>query len=507
MTAAGTDLRGRKVRIAILECVQEVSSFNPLPSNYDDFLITRGDELYRQRGLNMGVAGALSVLEADPSVEVVPLYSARGRTAGTLSASGWDRLSAEFVAAAEAGLPGVDGAFVCMHGAMAAQSEPDPEGALLAAVRGIVGERVPIVISLDLHGILTDRMLRHINGVTTYWTYPHVDFADTGARAARLLLRRLRDPGPARLIRIRIPALVRGDELITRSGCYGDKIRECKRLEADGIALTAGVMIGNPFTDVPELCSQVIVMTEAQKEEEAIDAATRLADAFWQERALMQPKLISLPRAIAQAQACTGPVVFTDAADATSSGASGDSNAILSALRASGYSRPVLAQIVDAPAAAAAHAAGVGATIDVTLGGTIDPERFPPMRVTATVRLLFDGRARTELRGSVQNAGPSAVLEFDNFTVVVLSEAVSLVDRSHYYAAGLDPRHFALIVVKAPHVARHMYDDWVEANFNIDAPGATSANVHGFPYKLCPRPIFPLEADTPFEPRPEIYPC
>ncbi len=38
-------------------------------------------------------------------------------------------------------------------------------------------------MSLDLHGICTDRMLRQIDGLTLYHTYPHVDFADTGARA------------------------------------------------------------------------------------------------------------------------------------------------------------------------------------------------------------------------------------------------------------------------------------------------------------------------------------
>ena len=98
--------------------------------------------------------------------------------------------------------------------------------------------------------------------LTIYHTYPHVDFADTGARAARLLLRLMAQPTSSVIARVVIPALVRGDELITKSGCYGDLIRDCQRIERDGTALAAGIMIGNPFTDVPELCSQVIVMTD-----------------------------------------------------------------------------------------------------------------------------------------------------------------------------------------------------------------------------------------------------
>src|SRR5271165_5080929 len=108
----------------------------------------------------------------------------------------------------------------------------------------------------------------------------------------------------------------------------------------------------------------------------------RLAREFWPLRHRMQGKLIGLDRAIAQAKFFQRPVVFTDAADATSSGATGDSNVVVKALLAAGYRKRVLAQIVDAPAARAAHAAGVGASITVQLGGTLDAGRFAPMPVT-----------------------------------------------------------------------------------------------------------------------------
>ncbi|MCB2041751.1 MAG: M81 family metallopeptidase, partial [Rhodoferax sp.] len=103
-------------------------------------------------------------------------------------------------------------------------------------------------------------MLRQIDGLAIYHTYPHVDFASTGARAARVLHRLVTDKRVKPTIaRVTIPALVRGDELITKTGCYGSLVREARRLELEGTAMSAGIMIGNPFTDVPELCCQVIV--------------------------------------------------------------------------------------------------------------------------------------------------------------------------------------------------------------------------------------------------------
>ena len=491
-------------RILIVECMQEISSFNPLPSEYANFAVQRGEEMYAQRGLNTSVGGALAVFEARPDVTVAPAMSARAGSAGLLSAEGWARLKRELLDSVRAALPGTDGLYVSLHGAMGADGELDPEGALLTEIRAMAGAAVPIVISLDLHGILTDRMLRQVDGLAIYHTYPHVDFADTGERAARLLLRLMDAPARPVIARVTIPALVRGDELITRTGCYGDLIRECQRLERDGTAMAAGVMIGNPFTDVPELCSQVLVMTDGD-EEAARREAIRLAEEFWPNRARMQGKFISLERALAQARTMNGPVLLTDAADATSSGATGDSNLILRAVLESGYPKRVLLQIVDAAAAAAAHAAGVGATIDVTLGGTCDPGRFASLPVTARVRLLSDGQARLETSGNKLDAGPTAVLEIGAVTAVVLSRTVSLFDRALYYANGCDPRRYDAVVVKSPHVEHEMYDAWVEKNFNIDIPGATSANLPTLGHRVCARPIFPLDEGVTFQPAATVY--
>ena len=491
-------------RILIAECMQEISSFNPLQSDYANFDIQAGAAMLAQRPLNTALGGALGVFEARPDITVIPSLSARAGSAGLLSASGWARLNAELLDAVRAGLPQIDGIYVSLHGAMGADGELDPEGALLSAIRAMAGPERPIVISLDLHGILTDRMLRQVDGLAIYHTYPHVDFADTGARAARLLLRLLDAPHRPVIARVTIPALVRGDELITRTGCYGDLIHECQRLERDGLAMAAGVMIGNPFTDVPELCSQILVMTDgddATGEREAL----RLAREFWPNRARMQGKLIGLERALAQARAMTGPVLFTDAADATSSGATGDSNLILRAVLDQGYDKRVLLQIVDAPAAAAAHRAGVGAEIDVTLGGACDPARFTPLPVRARVRLLSDGMARLETMGSRLEAGPTAVLEIGHVTAVVLSRTVSLFDRALYYANGCDPRRYDAIVVKSPHTEYAMYDAWVEKNFNIDIAGATSANLPTLGHTVCRRPIYPLDPDAAFHPQAVLY--
>ena len=491
-------------KILLAECMQEISSFNPVPSDYSYFRIEHGEELLRQRGLNTAIGGALAVFEQHHAIDLIPTYGARSGSAGLLSAPGWRQLSTELLAAVEQKIRNADAVFVSLHGAMGADGDLDPEGTLLAAIREMAGPHMPLVVSLDLHGILTDRMLRQIDGLAIYHTYPHVDFADTGARAARVLLDIMERQLDPVIARVTIPALVRGDELITRTGCYGDLIGEAQRLEHEGKALAAGVMIGNPFTDVPELCSQVVIVAERDGKQ-AGDEAMRIAREFWPLRHRMQGKLIPLDRAIARARWMDGPVVFTDAADATSSGATGDSNVIIRALRDAGYTKRVLAQIVDPDAARAAHSAGVGATVTVSLGGALDHERFRPMEVTAVVESLSRGLGRFETMRAAFDAGPTAVLSFDNFIVVVISRTVGLIDRALYYANGLDPRAYDLVVVKCPHTEYQMYDAWVQKNFNIDAPGATSADLRSLGHRICGRPVFPLDEVPTYEPRAVLY--
>ncbi len=148
---------------------------------------------------------------------------------------------------------------------MGAVGELDPEGFLLAETRKIVGEEIPIVASFDLHGVITDKMLRHANAITIYHTYPHIDQYETGERAAKVLLKIIDGTAHPVTARVRIPALVRGDELKTKTGVFGQRVAETVAIENSAQGLSGGIFIGNPFTDVPELASNVIICTDGDE--------------------------------------------------------------------------------------------------------------------------------------------------------------------------------------------------------------------------------------------------
>ena len=481
-------------RVLIADMKQETATFNPAPTTYDDFRIYAGAEIIEAfTNTATELSGAFDVFRSDGRVEVVPTIAAESVSGGRIVTADLDRLLSRIEASVRANRDGIDGAYLSLHGAMAGEEEGDPEGRLLAVVREILGD-VPIVASLDLHCVLTDRMVQHADILVPYHTYPHTDHYETGYRAARNLIAMLKGKARPTVARVKLPMLVRGDELLTATGKFGAAIRMCRQIEANSIGLAAGVIIGNAFTDVPALQSNVLVTTN-NDESAARRAADRIARFMWSHRELFQAKLTSLDDAIQQATETAGMVVFSDAADATASGASGDSNAILKGLLDCGFVKRSLVPIVDAPAVRAACAAGIGESITVPLGGTRDPGRFKPVEVTCRVRSLHDGDFSYE-NGTTGRAGRSAVLIAGSIQILVTERPVYVVGRRVFQAFGLEPTDFELVVVKSPNGFRTWYESLSSLIVPVDVPGSTSANLKSLPFENCVRPIFPLDEDA-----------
>ena len=203
-------------RVLVAELKQETATFNPVPTHYDDFRVYRNAEIiHAYAGTKTEVAGALEVF-AKHDVEVVPTLAADAVSGGRMASADLRRLLEEMIAASRQHAD-VDGVYLCLHGAMAGADEDDPEGKLLADFRTLFGGK-PIVASLDLHAVLTDRMLDAADMLVPFHTYPHIDQYETGVRTANNLLRLLRGEVRPTTARFSLPMLVRGDELITATG-------------------------------------------------------------------------------------------------------------------------------------------------------------------------------------------------------------------------------------------------------------------------------------------------
>jgi microcystin degradation protein MlrC len=483
-------------RVLVAAFMQETGSFTPMRSHYEDFNVLRGAEILEvfSGGAGSLISGTLEALAGQDDVEIVPAYAAwMDTTGGPVATRDLERLIAELLEAVR-GQTRIDGVCLCLHGAMAGETEDDPEGRVVQGIRQHVGD-VPLTASMDLHAVITDRLLDSIDAISFLHTYPHVDGHQTGARAARNLLKmingEIKNPFTAR---VKIPLLARGNELITATGKFGEAIRMCQAIEASPGGVAAGVNIGNPFTDVPELRSNAIVTIDGDRAR-AREEALRLARFMWDNRKLWFAKLTPMREIVARAEAQEGLTVCADPADSTASGSSGDSNAILKGLLEHQYRKRALVPIVDAPAVARAFAEGVGSTFRVSLGGTIDTERYVPLEAEVYVRALTDGlyggRTRVPRR-----AGRTAVLRLAQHTVVVSEKPAATTSSAFFLAQGEDPRDYDLVIAKSPNGFRIHYEKFASLILYADVPGSTSPDLKTLPYQRCPRPIFPLDEDV-----------
>ena len=126
----------------------------------------------------------------------------------------------------------------------------------------------------------------------------------------------------------------------------------------------------------------------------------------------------------------------------------------------------------------------------------MDPARFTPIEIEATVDMISRGQVYFESWNNWFNCGNTAVLKTGNLTVIATTRPMHLFDRSLFLAHGQDPRRFDLIVVKSPHCQYRFFDEWAAKNFNIDVAGATSANLPTLGHTICQRPMCPMEENA-----------
>lgn len=276
----------------------------------------------------------------------------------------------------------VDAVLLALHGAMVAEDAPDVEGELLQRVRRQVGPAVPVVATLDLHANVTRRMVETADALVLYHTAPHIDVFETGERGAALLRRMLFDGARPVTAYQKVPAVFPAERANTQdpasfSHALAARLRD---LEARPGVLAAGVATVQPWLDIPELGSTVVVIADDNADLSSELCAQVAAD-LWQHRRDYLPELVGVAEAVARAHDGDGLTVLSDSADATTSGAPGDSTHLLRELLRHDWSRPALVTLVDADLVRPLMGQPTGTEWTGRLGGKRDARFSEPLEV------------------------------------------------------------------------------------------------------------------------------
>ena len=492
------------MRVLVAGYQHETNTFAPTLADWDAFTrgdsfpaYVRGDAMTKTLGgINIPVAGFLDAAKAR-GWTVVPSAWAGAIPSSYVTRDAFERIAGAICEDVERARTsgGLDAIYLDLHGAAVSENADDSEGELLERLRAIVGDALPIVASLDLHANVTRRMLSLADGLVSYRTYPHVDMAATGERAAELLARRVgagrREPMHARRLPFLIPLNAQSTWLEPARTFYA----ELEALDRESGAMLSFCM-GFPAADFDE-CAPVVWGHGRQ----AHDAVERLYDRVaeptpWRLEILEAREAVS--QAIALAENASAPVVVADTQD--NPGAGGDSNTtgMLHALLALGAGRRfpgrvALGLLFDRAAAEVAHQAGVGAELDLALGTAVMTftglASDPPVRGRYKVLALADGRCTLTgpmMHGLTVQLGASACLEIDGIRIAVVSGKKQLLDRELLRMVGIHAEQMRIIVLKSSNHFRADFQPIASHVLVAKAAGPMAADPADLPWRKLP---------------------
>ncbi|MBL9091599.1 MAG: M81 family metallopeptidase [Planctomycetaceae bacterium] len=490
------------MRIGILQLWQETNTLNPLPTTRRDFEtlgLYRGDEIIEHLSATNEPGGFIQSLRAWPErPEIVGLVRLPAWPSGRATADTFAWLKQEILDSFDRAGP-LDGVLFALHGALAADEHPDVEGEMLAAVRQRIGTKTPLVATFDLHANLTKLKVASADALVGFHTAPHIDVLETGVRGAKVLRRILVDGARPTTALVKLPLVVPAERANTQdstSVSYEFR-RRLEALERRPEVLTAALATVQPWLDVAELGTAVIVTTDGDRELAEREAKGLAAD-VWARRRDYLPELVPAAEAVRRANACVdGLVVLSDAADATTSGAPGDSTWCLRELLKYAWPRGgALVTLVAPEIVAQATRLGVGATLAGPLGGVRDAKNSTPVDVAAVVERVF--AAKFVLSGHLGvnlpiDMGQAAVLRVGDVRIVCTERSGPHFAPELFRAAGLDPFAAQVLVAKSPCGFRAVYSERAALIINVQAPGCAPADFQNYPYEHRPRPLWPWE--------------
>ena len=472
----------------------ETNTFAAVPTGHIDFEangLYYGDaSLKAPQGIGVFHATLRKLAQQDGH-SVVESIAAYAKPSGITLREVYETYRDQLLQDLRAALP-VDVVQLYLHGAMVAQGHEDCEGDLIEAVRSIVGAQVPIGVELDLHCHFTERMRRGADLIVCYKEYPHTDTLERLEDLYRLSVAQA--AGHIRPVTAVFDCRMVGLWHTPREPMksFVARMQACEG--RDGI-LSVSLGHGFPWGDVPESGARLWVIADGDAAK-AEALAAQLGREFRAMRHESSEPPTPLAQAIARVRASAGrPVVMADVGDNPGGGAMGDSNFVLRALLDAGMGDFAIGCYWDLGAIALCQSAGVGATLDLRIGGKCGPMSGEPIDLRVRVRAIAENHGQSGLSAR-HSLGIGVWVQADNgIDIVLASRRAQVLAPEAFEGLGIRLREKKLVVVKS---AQHFYAEFAPMAAEViyvGAAGATAQDFSAIPYLLRSLDYWPRVAE------------
>ena len=489
-------------KILVAEFKHETNRFSPGITTIETYKARNalvGEQAIRSHfaGAKNEITGLMDHFEGKEGFELLPVLAYNAMPGAPVDHGVFESVRSQLLQALDTP---VDGILLSLHGAMVTTETEDGEGDMLEAIRARVGMEIPIMVTLDLHANITQKMVDLATALFVCDYYPHTDMYETGLRAAECMEKTLLGQVKPMMAWTKLPMIISCTS--TMSGIMQELTQRFQQMRTLPGVISANLAHGFFRSNIHEQGMATIMITDGDKTR-AQEMAQSFAREVWDAREELKYDPLDADSAIDVALASDKfPVILADVADNPGGGGTSDAVLLMRRLIERQVEDAVVAAICDPETTEQAAKAGVGATIQIRLGGKIMPEvTGGPVECTAYVKAITDGKYRNQgpmFHGLTMDHGKLAVLRIGTVTVLVGCLRVQAWDTELLRSCGISPERQKVIVVKSAQHYRGAFTPITDRMLSVETPAAASQCIGNFDLQYCRRPMYPLDQEVVF---------
>lgn len=486
------------MRVGIISIQHESITFMSEPTTLRNFEVDTllcGDEVARVYGESFHEVGGFFRGLKEARLEPVPIFMALAVASGTISSATLDALLQLLDRELDRAGP-LDALLMAPHGAAVSESQPDMDAFWVERLRQRFGPKLPIVITLDPHANVPQRLIEACDAAISYRTNPHLDQLQTGLNAARLLARMLRgEVRPTQALAIPLLQMSIDRQETRVAPCRPLYALAEQIMERPGV-LSASIALGFPYADVPQMGTTMWVVTDNDPQL-AQQYADELASYLVRHRSEFKHGLVEPESAVREAAASQERICLLDVGDNAGGGGPADGTILARLLHEHAVAQS-LVLLYDPAAQAEARRAGTGNKLTLSMGAKSVPGMGDPLALPVTVRSLHEGKFHDPIPShggrTDYDMGPTAIVETERgMTIMLFSLRIPPYSLQQVLSCGLDPQRFRVIVAKGVNAPIGAYRPVVSRFIRCNTPGPTCADMTQLTFQHRARPLFPFE--------------
>lgn len=477
----------------------EANAFCPNAADLDFFkegYLLYGDEIKKElEGSRSGEDAFFDVLKKNGIKAAPTIATCAVSSGGIAKEEAFSHFKEEFVQRTTQIMESdtVEGVLLDMHGAMVTEECDDPEGVIAELIRNIVGDSVPIGVSLDAHAKITPRLVKNVDIIVGFHTIPHIDHYETSERVAELVVETIKGKIKPQMAAIAIPTLMPVEAENHEFGFYREMLEISGKYEDEDDVYSVTCFLGQPWLDCPgNAGSFITAISDSMEKSEII--VREFAETYWDKKETCVAEKYPIEETVEIALKEKGPVVITELGDAPPAGSIGDGNDLLKALLKAKPDKQCLVTVVDPQAVKDAQAAGEGNMVKTSVGWRLDNRWGEPVEIEGKVILIKQGDYFTSVDHFPGTMGMSALIQIDQIYLIVCECTFQHLDPGTYRCMNLEPADAHIVGVKSTEHFRAYYGELANDILMADTKGSSMSDFAEFKWEKKGHPIWPIDS-------------